>query len=208
GTDINWPAYFGPTPTTPLTLPTYAFQHQRYWLDAVDAPADAAGLGLMPVEHPLLGASLQMAASDDYLLTSRVSLRSHPWLADHVVFDSTLLPGTAFVEFVARAGEQVGAPLVENLHLSAPLVLPARDGVQLQVVVGEADEAGRRAVEVYSRPEREAGSGEGAWTLNAQGSLAPAGTVEGEGEGEVLAVWPPAGAQEVPLEGAYERLAE
>ncbi|KOV60732.1 hypothetical protein ADL00_25145, partial [Streptomyces sp. AS58] len=33
-------------------------------------------------------------------------------------------------------------------------------------------------------------------------------TVEGEGEGEVLAVWPPAGAQEVPLEGAYERLAE
>ncbi|WP_037816103.1 hypothetical protein, partial [Streptomyces sp. NRRL S-1022] len=76
------------------------------------------------------------------------------------------------------------------------------------VVVGEADDAGRRGVEVYGRPEPEdldggAGDGgEGAWTLHARGRLAPA-EVSG---GESLTVWPPAGAREVPLDGVYEHL--
>ncbi|WP_234388735.1 acyltransferase domain-containing protein, partial [Streptomyces sp. AS58] len=191
-----------------IELPTYAFQRDRYWLDGPDARPHVTGLGLDPALHPLLGAAVGLADRDTHVFTGSVSLRTHGWLAEHAVDGNILMPGTALVELAVRAGEQVGADRLDQLLLSAPLVLPARGGVQLQVVVGEADGAGRRAVEVYSRREREAGSGEGAWTLNAQGSLAPAGTVEGEGEGEVLAVWPPAGAQEVPLEGAYERLAE
>ncbi|AWW42211.1 type I polyketide synthase [Streptomyces cadmiisoli] len=191
-----------------IELPTYAFQRDRYWLDGPDARPHVTGLGLDPALHPLLGAAVGLADRDTHVFTGSVSLRTHGWLAEHAVDGNVLMPGTALVELAVRAGEQVGADRLDQLLLSAPLVFPARGGVQLQVVVGEADGAGRRAVEVYSRREREAGSGEGAWTLNAQGSLAPAGTVEGEGEGEVLAVWPPAGAQEVPLEGAYERLAE
>ncbi|WP_269144825.1 SDR family oxidoreductase, partial [Streptomyces luteolifulvus] len=69
--------------------------------------------------------------------------------------------------------------------------------------MGEADGAGVRSVEVYSRSEREVLVGEVPWTLHARGSLASAGPV-----GEALTVWPPAGAEEVSLEGAYERLAE
>ena len=34
--------------------------------------------------------------------------RSHPWLADHVVLGSVLLPGTALVELALRAGDEVG----------------------------------------------------------------------------------------------------
>ncbi|MEV5149205.1 type I polyketide synthase, partial [Streptomyces sp. NPDC052727] len=210
GVPVDWPAYLRPGTAAPAPLPTYAFQRERYWLDPVNAPADAEGLGLKAVGHPILGASLGLAGRDEYVLTSRISLRTHPWLADHAVFGTTLLPGTAFVELCARAGEQTGAPRVEDLTLSVPLVLPARGGVQVQVVVGEADGAGRRGVEVYGRPERddldgEAGeTGEGAWTLHARGRLV-AGDASG---GESLTVWPPAGAREVPLEGVYERLEE
>ncbi|MFJ4695968.1 SDR family NAD(P)-dependent oxidoreductase, partial [Streptomyces sp. NPDC088766] len=210
GVPVDWAACLGTGTTAPAPLPTYAFQRERHWLDPVDAPADAEGLGLKAVGHPILGASLGLATRDEYVLTSRVSLRTHPWLADHVVLGATLLPGTAFVELCARAGDQVGAPRVEDLTLSAPLVLPARGGVQVQVVVGEADGAGRRGVEVYARPEPDEADGdvgemgEGPWTLHARGRLVPA---EASG-GEALTVWPPAGAREVSLEGAYERLEE
>ncbi|MGV9944488.1 acyltransferase domain-containing protein, partial [Streptomyces sp. NPDC003401] len=210
GVPVDWSALLGPRTTTPTPLPTYAFQRERHWLDPVDAPADAEGLGLKAVGHPILGASLGLATRDEYVLTSRVSLRTHPWLADHVVLGATLLPGTAFVELCARAGDQVGAPRVEDLTLSAPLVLPARGGVQVQVVVGEADGVGHRGVEVYGRPEPDddtgdAGGTEGAsWTLHARGRLVPTDA----SAGEALTVWPPAGAREVSLEGAYDRLEE
>ncbi|MFD7439742.1 polyketide synthase dehydratase domain-containing protein, partial [Streptomyces sp. NPDC059861] len=55
-----------------------------------------------------------------------------------------------------------------------------------------------------SRPEREEPAGDHPWTLNAQGTLTAGETVEGE----PLTAWPPAGAEEVPLDGAYERLEE
>nr|BAT51065.1 type I polyketide synthase [Streptomyces sp. MSC090213JE08] len=185
-----------------VELPTYAFQHERYWLDGPDTPLDAKGLGLSPAQHPLLGAAVGLADRDSHVFTGSVSLRTHGWLAEHAVNDTVLMPGTALVELAVRAGEQVGAGLLAELLLSAPLVLPERGGVQLQVVVGEPEDGGRRTVEIYSRPEQGTQAGEGPWTLNARGTLAPAEAADGE----PLTVWPPAGAREVSLDGAYERL--
>ncbi|MFI5621773.1 SDR family NAD(P)-dependent oxidoreductase, partial [Streptomyces sp. NPDC051567] len=184
-----------------VTLPTYAFQHERYWLDAPETPADAAGLGLAATGHPLLGAAVGVAHRDEYLFTGRLSRRTHPWLTEHAVHGTVLVPGTGLVELAVRAGEQLGVERVEELMLSAPLVLPAQGGVQVQVVAGEADGSGRRTVEVFSRPDEGEVGADRPWTLNANGVLAPA-----TGAGEPLPLWPPAGAAEVPLDGVYERL--
>ncbi|UQX05328.1 type I polyketide synthase [Streptomyces sp. RerS4] len=184
-----------------VTLPTYAFQHERYWLDDPKAPADAAGLGLAATGHPLLGAAVASAHRDEYLFTGRLSRRTHGWLTEHAVHGTVLVPGTGLVELAARAGEQLGVERVEELMLSAPLVLPEQGGVQVQVVVGEADGAGRRTVEVFSRPDDGDVATDRPWALNANGALAPAGDA-----GEALTAWPPAGAAEVSLEGVYERL--
>ena len=57
-------------------------------------------------------------------LTGRLSLRTHPWLADHSMPAGSCCPGTAFVELALRAGDEVGCDRVEELTLHAPLVLP------------------------------------------------------------------------------------
>ncbi|MFI9522068.1 type I polyketide synthase [Streptomyces narbonensis] len=202
GTSPDWAAVF--PGARRVDLPTYAFQHRRYWLEGrAEAPVDATALGLAAADHPLLGAEVAMADRDGYVFTGRLSTRTHPWLADHAVAGSVLVPGTGLLELVLAAGEQAGAGHVEELLLSAPLVLPERGGVQVQVVVGGAEEsAGRRAVEVYGRPD-----GEGSWILHASGSVVPrAGGSDVRGDG--LSVWPPAGATEVELDGVYGRLPE
>ncbi|MDQ0932813.1 type I polyketide synthase [Streptomyces turgidiscabies] len=187
-----------------VELPTYAFQRRRFWLDSPDAPLDAAGLGLTAPPHPLLGAAVGLADRDAHVFTGLLSRRTHGWLAEHAVDGIVLVPGTALVELAVRAGEQTGAETLAELMLSAPLVLPKQGGVRIQVVVGEADNAGHRTVEIYSHPEQDTQTGELPWTRNATGTLTP----PTDETGESLTVWPPADAEEVSLDGAYDRLAQ
>src|SRR5450755_3168868 len=121
-------------------LPTYAFQHQRFWPEPAGASAgEMVAAGLAAVGHPLLGAAVELAG-EGYVLTGRLSVRSHPWLADHAVAGTVLVPGTAFVEMAGAAGEMAGCGQIEELALEAPLVLPADGAVQVQVVVGGPDQ--------------------------------------------------------------------
>ncbi len=183
GVPVQWSAVFAGSGGRRVQLPTYAFQRRRFWeTPGADGPADAAGLGLGATEHALLGAVVERPDSDEVVLTGRLSLADQPWLADHVVNGVVLFPGAGFVELVIRAGDEVGCALIEELVLAAPLVMHPGVGVQVQVVVGAADESGHRAVSVYSRGDQSQG-----WLLNAEGML---GVAAAETPMD-LSVWPP-----------------
>ncbi|MBL1102895.1 polyketide synthase dehydratase domain-containing protein, partial [Streptomyces coffeae] len=143
-----------------------------------------------------------VAGSDAVLLTSRLSVQSHPWLADHVVAGSVVVPGTALVELAVQAADLAGCDRVEELTLQAPLVLPQDGAVMVQISVDASEhEDGQRAVRIYSRAE---GAGvDQPWMLHATGVLT-AGRAVADWD---LRVWPPVGAESVSLEGLYERLA-
>ncbi|MBI0318759.1 SDR family NAD(P)-dependent oxidoreductase [Streptomyces javensis] len=209
GSPIDWtPALGGGRKPsgTHLGLPTYAFQRQRYWLEAPPQTINATDLGLETVEHPLLGAALEAPAGDGVFLTGRLSLETHPWLADHRVLGSVLVPGAALVELALSAAAHVGCDAVEEFTLQDPLILAERGGVQLQVAVGEAEEDGRRSVQVRSRPD----AADGVWSSHASGLLVAEESAAAGGGGVVLEQWPPVGAEVVMSdpEGFYAGFVE
>jgi acyl transferase domain-containing protein/NADPH:quinone reductase-like Zn-dependent oxidoreductase/acyl carrier protein len=200
GHQVDWPAVFATGIPRRTELPTYAFQRKRYWWSAPAGSPDPAGAGLDSAQHPLLGAVITLADSGGVVLTGRLSLHHQPWLADHAVFGAVVFPGTAFVELVMRAGEEVGCQAIEELALGVPLIMPPSGGVQLQVVVGPADDGGRRPVAVYSRAEAE---DRPEWTRHGEGVLVPA-ALEPHPD---LSQWPPAAAEPIDLDGMYEQRA-
>ena len=205
GVSVDWRAYYAGSGARRVDLPTYAFQRQRYWPVPGAGTGNLAAAGLGRVEHPLLAAAVRVGDRDEWLLTGRVSADAQPWLADHAVLGTVLLPGAALAELALAAGQQAGCPVLDELVLQAPLVLGDGAARQLQVTVGAPDDEGRRAVAVYSGPE----NGADALTCHARGTLAPD---TGNTAAEDVAVpfpasWPPPGAKPVPVEDLYPRLA-
>ncbi|WP_394839097.1 SDR family NAD(P)-dependent oxidoreductase [Pendulispora rubella] len=198
GLALDWNAVLAPLGARRVSLPTYAFQRERYWLDASRARADVASAGLSATDHPLLGAATALADTDGFLFTARLSLAEHPWLADHAAFGTVLLPGTAFAELALVAAQHAGLEGIDELTLETPLVLPARGAIVLQLSVGAPDDSGRRPLAIHARSEEAS-----AWSRHASGTL---GGTKGALDFDLKA-WPPPGATAVAIDGIYPRLA-
>ena len=198
GVAVDWTPQLPPAPAR-VDLPTYAFDHQHYWLQSA-GHSDVTSVGQVAAEHPLLGAVVALPQSDGLVFTSRLSVRTHPWLADHAIGGVTLFPGTGLVELAVRAGVEAGCPVLDELVTEAPLVVPEHGGVRVQVAVSGPDDTGARTVNVYSQRE----DGADLWTRHATGTLSA-----DQGSTSVdLTAWPPAGAKQVDVENLYADLAE
>ena len=204
GVAVDFGPLFEGTGATLAELPTYAFQRQRYWLEAGRGAGDASSLGQASTEHPLLGASIAMVEEGTYLFTARLSLSEQPWLADHAVAGTAILPATAFVELALRAGREVGATELSELILEAPLSIPADGAIQLRLGLTAAAEDGAYELTIHARPEPEPGEEEASFARHASGALAAGDPPEPFAATE----WPPPGAEPLAVEGLYERLAD
>ncbi len=206
GVELDWDALFRGRSPKRVPLPTYPFQRQRYWLEGGLGSSDPAAIGQAPADHPLLGSTVELAGEggEGLLLTGRLSLKTHPWLAEHEVAGNVLLPGAAFAELALSAGERAGAERLAELTLAAPLIVPAQGAVQIQLSVSEPSGEGAREISIHSRPEADPEGEPQPWTLHATGTLA-----EDSAEPPApLAQWPPQGAEEIELAGFYEGLAD
>ncbi|WP_433073808.1 type I polyketide synthase [Dactylosporangium sp. CA-052675] len=205
GVPVAWPRLFEGTGAVRVDVPTYAFQRERYWMqDAPNGTADITTTGLDSTGHPILGAATELPEGEGTLFTGRISLRTHPWLADHAVMDTILIPGTAFVELASWCGRRVGAPRVADLTLEQPLVLPRTGGVDLQARVGAPDPSGGRPVAIYSRSDAPGDDPEARqWQRHATGLL----TADSGTPAYLAGQWPPAGAHALVVDDIYPRLA-
>ncbi|MFI1098762.1 polyketide synthase dehydratase domain-containing protein, partial [Streptomyces sp. NPDC020917] len=226
GVTPDWDAVTPPAPR--LDLPTYPFQRQRHWFTSSTA-GDVTAAGLESATHALLGAATALP-DGGHLFTGRLSTATQPWLADHTVMDTVLLPGTAYVDLALHAARHTGCDGVAELTLRSPLVLAENRAVQLQVMVAAPDDAGNRRITVHSRAEsaRDArdvhddadgdtggtattGDGladpaENTWTEHAHGVLSGAG--ECDAPPRLPESWPPSGASAVDVGDFYGLLSD
>jgi acyl transferase domain-containing protein/NADPH:quinone reductase-like Zn-dependent oxidoreductase/acyl carrier protein len=199
GADVDWSAFYAGSGGRLVDLPTYPFQRQHFWLSA--SRHDISDTGLVGQSHPLLVAGMEDPESGGLRLTGRLSLATQPWLAEHRILGHALFPATGFVELALRAGDVCGCPVVRELTLQAPLVVPDSGGVAVQVVIGSGEVSGERSVTVYSRTE----GGETAWVLHAEGVLTAERSVPVSADDTQ---WPPSGVTEIDVANAYARLAD
>jgi acyl transferase domain-containing protein/acyl carrier protein len=141
-----------------LELPTYPFQRRRFWPKAsaitVDGPAVSGILG-----------NAKDLASGDSVYTSRLSVKSQPWLSDHVIYGTVVVPGATYAAMALAA---VGAPArVKDVFFYEPIILPEKSSREVQLTLHPAEDGGQR-FQVHSRPF---GAREAEWSLNAEGTV-------------------------------------
>ncbi|AQA25898.1 malonyl CoA-acyl carrier protein transacylase [Rhodococcus sp. MTM3W5.2] len=194
GLPVAWTGLFPAGRRVHVDLPTYPFQHRRYWppqapLSAVDAFADG---------HPLLRTTIALAEPDTVVMTGRWTRSTQAWLVDHQVSGAVVVPGTVLVELALAGGARIGCPRVAELTVAAPMLLPDIGGVEVQLVIDPPDDAGGRAVNIYSRRDSDV-----PWVRNASG-LVTAETERGVRDGDA---WPPSAATALSVDELYARFA-
>ena len=158
GAPVEWSGVY-PQGGRRVELPTYPWQRERHWVDVPLGTRSGA-----PTDHALLGVRLASAGAE-VIFESMLSSTSPSWVDEHRVGSRIVLPGAALGELARAAAENVlgGAVEVGSLVFQAPLVLPERGAVRVQVVVSE--EGSRVAI---SSQLARAGSAS-AWILHASG---------------------------------------
>ncbi|PRW62317.1 type I polyketide synthase [Actinopolyspora mortivallis] len=137
-----------------VALPPTAWHHESFWFPARGARRESG-------EHPLLGRRAELP-DGGIVWRGDVGTRFLPWLGDHRVHDTGVLPGTACVEMVlvAAAAAARRAPqelTLRELELDELLVLDTEVPVTTRAVPG-AEEV---TVDIHS------GSHEEGWIRHA-----------------------------------------
>ncbi|WP_446035244.1 polyketide synthase dehydratase domain-containing protein, partial [Streptomyces olivaceus] len=198
GVALNADGIFAGAGARRVDLPTYAFQHERYWLQDTAPTTDVTGAGLSTTGHPLLGAITTLPETGGVLATGLLSVRSHPWLADHTITGTTVVPGTALIDMVIRAGDETDTNTIEELVIEAPLTLPEADPVRVHIVIGPTDNQ-RRTVTLYSTPHTT--TPHTTWTRHLTGTLTQQSPTTPTHD---FHTWPPPHAEQLNLDTFYD----
>ncbi|MFA5708323.1 SDR family NAD(P)-dependent oxidoreductase [Mycolicibacterium sp.] len=148
-------------PRRVLELPTYPFQRRRFWPKTAGITVDG------PAVSGILGSGKDLA-SGDTVYTSRLSVKSQPWLADHVIYGTVVVPGATYAAMALAAA---GTPArTKDVFFYEPIILPEKSSREVQLTLHPLDGGEGSTFQVHSRPYGERGAD---WSLNAEGTVVP-----------------------------------
>ena len=149
-------------PRRRLELPTYPFQRRHFW----PKTSGIAGLdGQGAAVSGILGSAKDLASGDS-VYTSRLSVKSQPWLSDHVIYGTVVVPGATYAAMALAA---VGPPgRVQDVFFYEPIILPEKASREVQLTLHPLEDGGGWSFRVHSRPY---GVRDAEWSLNADGTV-------------------------------------
>ncbi|BBY50062.1 putative polyketide synthase [Mycolicibacterium arabiense] len=173
-----------------LELPTYPFQHRRFWPKTSGLATEGGG----PAVSGILGNAKDLASGDS-VYTSRLSVKSQPWLSDHVIYGTVVVPGATYAAMALAA---VGTPArVKDVFFYEPIILPEKASREVQLTLHPVEDGSGFTFTVHSRPY---GVRDAEWALNADGTVAAGVADDGDVTDE------PEGTQPEAVEETIERL--
>jgi myxalamid-type polyketide synthase MxaB len=173
---IDWGAFDRDYPRRRVSLPTYPFQRQRYWLDIEtrsstrrDAALPAGGSASL---HPLVGARLRLPLSREVRFETHFSLTSPAYVEEHKLFDTVVVPGASHIAMVLGAVHEAFATdscVIEDLFFPQALVLNADSRYIVQTVLTpQADTQACRVVSLAGDVDQDDPD---AWVVHFSGRL-------------------------------------
>ncbi|MFN3647966.1 MAG: amino acid adenylation domain-containing protein [Armatimonadota bacterium] len=203
GVSVDWEAYDAGRGRRKLSLPSYPFQRERFWVETLPeapAPAHAApARQALPALHPLLGTPVPQPGSRERRFEARIGRQEPAYLADHCVTDRVVFPAAGYLELaLAAAARVLGSPAceVQGIAFPAALLLPEREEVLCHTLLQPHVEGGFE-LRIFSV------SGEDS-VEHARGRVA---AIAEPGSAPVdRTPIPPAGAQELGVEELYRGL--
>ncbi|MDT5215728.1 MAG: hypothetical protein QOK18_3967, partial [Mycobacterium sp.] len=149
-------------PRRRLELPTYPFQHRRFW----PKTSGIAGSGVHGAAVSGILGSAKDLASGDTVYTSRLSVKSQPWLSDHVIYGTVVVPGATYAAMALAA---VGTPAqAKDVFFYEPIILPEKSSREVQLTLHPLDDGSGSKFQVHSRAY---GVTDADWSLNAEGTV-------------------------------------
>lgn len=164
--DVNWPALF-PEGGRCVSLPTYPWQRERYWIDQL--PGGSAAARKSAQGHPLLGeATVSALPGGQRFWEQDLDLHSLSYLSGHRVLGSAVFPGAGYLEAALAAVRELnrgsGCVEVTGLRFYEPMPL-SEDGAR-RVQLAFSPNAGGGYDFQFSARELSADS----WTRHAGGA--------------------------------------
>ncbi len=164
GRSLDW-SKLHPDGGQPARLPLYPWQREHFWVDDLEKTAKRR----VNAGHPLLGQHLKSSVhADTHFWEVELGLDALPYLADHRVQDSAILPAAAFVEMALAASNEAfgaGRHELKSVVFKDALVVRENETRMAQVVISP-ETIGVASFQVLSREP-----GQSSWLLHAEGKI-------------------------------------
>ncbi|OKH14216.1 short-chain dehydrogenase, partial [Nostoc calcicola FACHB-389] len=148
GVEIDWQGFESDYARNKVVLPNYPWQRQRYWLPTATTKPIVRQMS-ENLLHPLLGYQLRSPSLKDIVFETHLNTASLPFLDDHRIYDTVVVPGASHISMLLLAGQEIlgtGAISLSNITFREALTVSDRQTINVQLIL-QPEAAGEKAGE-------------------------------------------------------------